>query len=117
MGPLLHTDADLAPRTFLQPDASDEFRYGLRTKPATKVMRLLSTPPNGLSSAPVQARQRHYGPNMLEAPATAKALQTFVSQFRGPLVLVLIIAAAIAFFVGYTQDSVIILGVFFTCIL
>lgn len=40
------------------------------------------------------------------------------SRPSSPLVLVLIIAAAIALFIGYTQDAVIIwVTVFFTCIL
>ncbi|WP_429819779.1 cation-transporting P-type ATPase [Ensifer sp. B1-9] len=114
----LHTGADLVPNIGLQPRAGGDFRPGFWTKSAPELMRLLSTPPNGLSSAQVRARQKRYGPNTLEARATAKALRTFVAQFRSPLVLVLIVAAAIAMFVGDTQDAVIIwLIVLFTCIL
>ncbi|MCY1746299.1 magnesium-translocating P-type ATPase [Ensifer sp. SL37] len=114
----LQTDADRAPRTFLQPDIDGDIRSGFWAKPAPEVMRLLGTLPKGLSSTQAHERWERYGPNVLEAPATAKALRTFVSQFMSPLVLVLVIAAAIAMFVGDMQDAVIIwVIVVFTCIL
>ncbi|WP_104667054.1 magnesium-translocating P-type ATPase [Ensifer adhaerens] len=113
---LLHNDAGSTPLVSAHRDIAGDCRSGFWTKPAPEVMRLFATPPNGLSSAEVLARQERYGPNTLEAPPTARALRTFVTQFRSPLVLVLIVAAAIALFVGDTQDAVVIwLIVVLTC--
>jgi len=49
---------------------------------------------NGLNPADVEVRLKQYGLNALEAQRKATALGLFLSQFKSPLVLILIGAAA-----------------------
>ena len=51
---------------------------------------------NGLSSAEIAARRLRYGPNILEERLRLSLPRKFLSRFRNPLVLILLVAAAIS---------------------
>ena len=51
---------------------------------------------NGLSSAEAAARRLRYGPNTLEARRRLSLPLKFLSRFRNPLVIILLVAAAIS---------------------
>jgi P-type Mg2+ transporter len=56
---------------------------------------------NGLSSAEAAARRLRYGPNTLEAHRRLSLPLKFLSRFRNPLVIILLVAAVIS---GVTGD-------------
>ena len=59
----------------------------------------------GLSTEEAQRRLAQYGPNRLPEPATKSALLQLVAQFANPLVLTLLVAAAIATVVALTNGE------------
>ena len=78
---------------------------------AERLLSDLGSSTRGLASAEAEARARQYGPNALAAKRRATALGLFVSQFKSPLVLILIFAATVSSFVGEWTDAVIVLAV------
>ncbi len=73
---------------------------------AEQVMEDLSTSSAGLSPAEVEARFERYGPNELTATKGPTALTLFVKQFLDPLVLILLVAAAISFSIWLLEGGV-----------
>lgn len=65
----------------------------------------------GLNDADVIASRRRYGTNGLPPPQLPSAWQVFLSQFKSPLVLILLIAAAVAFGLNEIRDGAVILMV------
>ncbi|MGG7645068.1 cation-translocating P-type ATPase [Rhodovulum sp. YNF3179] len=60
----------------------------------------------GLTSAEAARRLAEYGPNTLAEAQPVSALAILARQFTGFLVLILIVAAAVAFFLGEVIDTV-----------
>lgn len=65
----------------------------------------------GLSDAEAQRRLAHFGPNALPEPKQRSVLAVFVDQFKSPLIYLLFVAAGVAFLLGHTSDSAVILAV------
>ena len=63
---------------------------------------------NGLSSAEIAARRLRYGPNILEERLRLSLPRKFLSRFRNPLVLILLVAAAISALTGDLASFIII---------
>ena len=78
--------------------------------PANLLSTLKSTE-KGLTQQEVEQRLKQYGPNALEKRQRATALILFLSQFKSPLVLILIFAAIITAFVGEWTDASIVIAV------
>ena len=78
--------------------------------PANLLSTLKSTE-KGLAQQEVEQRLKQYGPNALEKRQRATALILFLSQFKSPLVLILIFAAIISAFVGEWTDASIVIAV------
>jgi P-type Ca2+ transporter type 2C len=68
----------------------------------------LESSENGLDTAEVQKRLENYGPNKIETEGGVIWLNLLLHQFRNPLVLVLVIAAVVAFLAGETIDTIVI---------
>src|SRR5512141_3094653 len=66
---------------------------------------------NGLQQTDAESRIKQYGPNALKAQRQTTALGLLLSQFKSPLVLILIFASIVSAFVGEWTDAVIILAV------
>ncbi len=75
------------------------------------VFKELKTSKKGLSSFEVKKRQGEYGFNKIESKKRATAFGLFLEQFKSFLVILLIIATAIAFFVGEILDAFAILAI------
>ena len=71
--------------------------------------RDLRTGPQGLSSTEVSARHRKYGANTLPKKKKDSILKIFIHEFADPIVLLLLIAIAVSFFVGEIVDAVAII--------
>jgi Mg2+-importing ATPase len=78
--------------------------------PADLLSTLKSTE-KGLAQREVEQRLKQYGLNALEKQRQATALILLLSQFKSPLVLILIFAAIISDIVGEWTDASIVLAV------
>jgi Mg2+-importing ATPase len=69
--------------------------------------------PQGLSNSEALRRLKETGPNSLKAPTKGKGILLFLSQFKSPLILLLIGAAFLSYFLGGHPDSIIIFSIVF----
>ena len=72
---------------------------------------LSSTIETGLDSAEVTKRQEKYGLNVLPTDEGTNWIQLIISQFSDLMVIILIIAAIISFFLGDAKDVIVILAI------
>ncbi|MFH0954882.1 MAG: magnesium-translocating P-type ATPase [Candidatus Micrarchaeota archaeon] len=77
--------------------------------PIPEVLSRLGTSENGLSLAEAQKRLMDTGKNRIAKQEKRHSLSILVSQFTNPLVLILVLAAIVAFFFGETLDAAVIL--------
>jgi Mg2+-importing ATPase len=77
--------------------------------PIDRLLSQLRSAPQGLSTADARQRLEHFGPNALKAHERATALAAFLSQFKNPLVLILVFAAAVSAFMHEWTDAAIVL--------
>jgi Ca2+-transporting ATPase len=66
---------------------------------------------SGLSAAEVTRRQQEHGKNALPTGEGTSWVQLLLSQFTDIMVIVLIVAAIISYFVGDAKDTIIILAI------
>ena len=69
----------------------------------------LKTSPEGLSQSEAKQRLQKFGPNVLKAKREVTPLGLFLSQFKSPIVLILIFATVLSAFLQDWADAVIIL--------
>ena len=75
------------------------------------ILSALHTTRTGIQQADAESRLKQYGPNTLKAKRQATAFGLLLSQFKSPLVLILIFASIVSAFVGEWTDAIIILAV------
>src|SRR3989344_4683122 len=63
---------------------------------------------SGLTSKEAEKKFQEYGPNVLPEKPPPSSLSIFFSQFRNPLVYVLLAAGIVTFFLGDYSDTAII---------
>jgi P-type Mg2+ transporter len=71
----------------------------------------LSCDKNGLSNDIALKRLKEYGPNTLKTNANASVILLFLSQFKSPITILLIIAALLSAGLGDVPDTIIILAI------
>ncbi|MFZ1980053.1 MAG: magnesium-translocating P-type ATPase [Smithella sp.] len=69
----------------------------------------LGTKPEGLSSPEAKQRLMDYGANLLKPPKRSDTLSLLLAQFKSPIILTLVFAAGLSFFLQDPIDAVIIL--------
>jgi Mg2+-importing ATPase len=79
--------------------------------PVEQVVAALKSTNNGLQQTDAASRILKYGPNALQAQQQATAFRLLLSQFKSPLVLILIFASIVSAFVGEWTDAIIVLSV------
>ena len=79
--------------------------------PIVNLFRSLQTNHDGLTEEQVKQRFSIYGFNRLKAKKRTDALTLVVSQFKSPIILILIFAAVLSFFLRDQIDAVIILSI------
>lgn len=67
----------------------------------------------GLGTAEVEARLERFGPNILPTSLPTPVWMVFLRQFKSPLIYLLMVAAAIALWMGRSIDAGVILSVVF----
>jgi len=100
-----------SPRTPFSPENIAPVEYWSIT--SEQLFSILKTSEKGLGQLDVEGRLKQYGLNGLEKQHQATALGLFLSQFKSPLVLILIFAAIISIVVGEWTDASIVLAVVF----
>ena len=78
--------------------------------PPQKILDILKTNEKGLKEEEVKKRQERYGPNKLPEKKPLSHLQILLSQFKSPLIYILLIAAMISFLLKENTDALIILA-------
>jgi Mg2+-importing ATPase len=77
--------------------------------PLSDLFRRCGTDEQGLSADEARARLKKYGPNRLKPKRQANVLRLFIRQFTSPIILILLFAAVLSFFLGDATDSIIIM--------
>jgi Mg2+-importing ATPase len=76
-----------------------------------QLITALHTTNNGVQQADAALRLKQYGPNVLKAQGQTTWFMLLLSQFKSPLVLILIFASIVSAFVGEWTDAIIVLVV------
>jgi Mg2+-importing ATPase len=76
--------------------------------PLPALLRQLDTRPGGLDSANAAARLVQYGPNLVHGERKSALAVEFLSKFRNPLVIILLVASALSALTGDVASFVII---------
>ena len=79
------------------------------TKNSEEVFEELNTSQDGLNSDQVEKRLEEYGPNELVERGIRSPWSVLLGQFTDTMVIILIVAAIISFFLGHSTDAIIIL--------
>jgi Mg2+-importing ATPase len=79
------------------------------TLSSDEALNQLGTNRNGLTRYEVQKRLLRFGANLLKPKGKTDTLTLLINQFKSPLVLILIVAATLAFFLGDPVNAGIIL--------
>ena len=75
------------------------------------IMKQLGAGPAGLTSPEAKRRLEFYGPNHLHSAKRADALTLLLAQFKSPLILILLGAVVLSFFLGEPVDATIIIAI------
>jgi len=74
-----------------------------------EILETLGTTSNGLSSKEVEKRLLEYGKNELPKKKKVTVLEIFLSEFKDPIVLLLLLAILASFIAGETIDAIAII--------
>lgn len=79
--------------------------------PLKDLEKNLNSSKEGLTEKEVKARLKQIGPNLISGHQKKNLFFQFLSRFRNPLVVLLVLASVFSFFVGQVQDASIILTI------
>ena len=79
--------------------------------PAAELLQQLQTAPQGLKNDEARQRFTHYGANLLKPKKRSNTLTLLLSQFKSPIILILIFASGLSFFLRDPVDAAIILTI------
>ena len=79
--------------------------------PAEQVLQQLKSSSQGLSRQEARQRLSEYGANSLKQKRQSNTLTLLLSQFKSPIILILMAAAILSGFLGDIIDTVLILGI------
>ena len=83
------------------------------TTPITDLLTQLHTTPEGLANEEAQHRLSVYGYNLLKSKKKTDVVTLFINQFKSPLVIILMLAAVLSFFLQDPNSATLILGIVF----
>jgi Cation transport ATPase len=75
------------------------------------LMARLGTDPSGLTRVEAKGRLLRSGPNRLHTSKRTDVLTLLLAQFKSPLILILLGAVILSFFLGETVDAAIIIAI------
>ena len=79
--------------------------------PVSEIMQKLETTKDGLSGKEAQKRLTVYGSNLLKPKKRSDVLTLLLSQFKSPIILILLFATVLSFFLHDPVDAAIILSI------
>ena len=79
--------------------------------PTSELLTELQTTFHGLTSHEARERLARYGSNLLKPKKKSDALTLLLAQFKSPIILILIFAAGLSFFLRDHPDAIIILTI------
>jgi Mg2+-importing ATPase len=79
--------------------------------PGSELLQKLETTPQGLTEEEAGKRLAQYGPNLLGSRKKTDVLTLLLGQFKSPIILILLFAAGLSFFLGDPTDAAIILAI------
>ncbi|MBI5065557.1 magnesium-translocating P-type ATPase [Candidatus Woesearchaeota archaeon] len=79
--------------------------------PVEKALKELSSSETGLSNEEVKKRLSEYGHNEVKNKEQRSWLNILIYQFKNPLILILIFASLVSFFLGEKVDSLVIFSI------
>ena len=79
--------------------------------PVERILEQLQTKTDGLSTEEVRKRLAAYGPNLLKPKKRSDSFTILLGQFKSPIILILIAAAILSFFLGDPTDTLIIMAI------
>ncbi|HJW88347.1 MAG TPA: HAD-IC family P-type ATPase, partial [Dehalococcoidia bacterium] len=74
-----------------------------------EALQALESGPQGLSPEEAQSRLLKFGPNLLREEKRASPFVLFLEQFKNFLIIILLVAVVLSFFLGETWDAALIL--------
>ena len=89
----------------------NQFSRAFWTISVTEMLQKLETGREGLTSDEAQKRFVLYGPNLLKPKKRSDAFTLLISQFKSPIILILLVATALSFFLHDRVDAFIILRI------
>lgn len=95
------------------PPASSTHQNPNWTKKPDELWQELHSSPKGLSQAEAEQRLEQVGPNVLRAKREMTPILLFLSQFKSPIILILIFATLMSAFLSDWADAIIILLIVF----
>jgi Mg2+-importing ATPase len=75
--------------------------------PGDELLRRLDSSPAGLTPEEARARLGRYGANALKPQARTTGLALLLSQYKSPIILLLLFAAALSFYLREHTDALI----------
>jgi Mg2+-importing ATPase len=81
--------------------------------PPSELLQKLGTSLDGLTSSEAETRLQHYGPNSLKKQKRSGGFVLFLSQFKSPIILILLFAAGLSLFFLDSTDALIIFAIIF----
>lgn len=79
--------------------------------PAEQQLKQLSTTPQGLSQTEASRRVKRFGANRLNGKKESGNIALFFAQFKNSIILILLFATGLSFFLGDRLDAFIILAI------
>jgi len=79
--------------------------------PASELLQRLQTTPKGLTDDEAGQRLRQFGPNIVKPKKRSDAITLLLSQFKSPLIVILMFAGGLSFSFGNPADATIILAI------
>ncbi len=79
--------------------------------PASELLQRLRTTPKGLTDDEAGQRLRQFGPNIVKPKKRSDAITLLLSQFKSPLIVILMFAGGLSFLLGNPADATIILAI------
>ncbi len=78
---------------------------------ASEALDRAKATPEGLTNSEAVARQKRYGANLLTPKKRSGSLALLVGQFKSPIMIILLVAAGLSFFLHDRTDTLIILTI------
>jgi len=89
----------------------DQLAWKFWSFPVERVVEGLGASPGGLTFEEARRRLALYGRNHLKLRKRSSALRLLLAQFNSPLIIILLLAAVLSFFLSETVDAMIIVGI------